>query len=69
VKPRLYSIEVVTPVVMKSTIFWDITPCSPLKVGRHFGEICRLDEQRTTRRYMPEDSTRQEPRLIYVNNE
>jgi hypothetical protein len=23
---------------MKSTIFWDITPCSPLKVSRRFGE-------------------------------
>jgi hypothetical protein len=25
--------EVVTPVVMKSSIFWDITPCSTLKVN------------------------------------
>jgi hypothetical protein len=23
-------------------IFWDITPCSPLKVNRRFGETCRL---------------------------
>jgi hypothetical protein len=23
--------------IKKSTIFWDITPCSPLKVNRHFG--------------------------------
>jgi hypothetical protein len=22
--------------ILKSTIFWDITPCSPLKVNRHF---------------------------------
>jgi hypothetical protein len=28
--------EVLTAVVMKSTIFWDITPCSPLKVNRRF---------------------------------
>jgi hypothetical protein len=28
--------EVLTAVVMKGTIFWDITPCSPLKVNRHF---------------------------------
>jgi hypothetical protein len=28
--------EVLTAVVMKSTIFWDITPCDPLKVNRHF---------------------------------
>jgi hypothetical protein len=26
--------EVLTAVVMKSTIFWNITPCSPLKVNR-----------------------------------
>jgi hypothetical protein len=25
-------IEVLTPVVMKSSVFWDITPCSLLKV-------------------------------------
>jgi hypothetical protein len=29
--------EVLTVVVMKSTIFWDITPCSPLSVNRRFG--------------------------------
>jgi hypothetical protein len=30
-------------VVMKSPIFWDITPCSPLKVNRRFGGIYRLN--------------------------
>jgi hypothetical protein len=34
--------EVLTAVVMKSTIFWDITPCSPLSVNRRFGGTCRL---------------------------
>jgi hypothetical protein len=29
--------DVLTAVVMKTTIFWDITPCSPLGVGRLFG--------------------------------
>jgi hypothetical protein len=29
--------EVLTAVVMKSIIFWDITPCSQLKVNRRFG--------------------------------
>jgi hypothetical protein len=28
--------------VMKSSIFWYITPCSPLKVNRRFGGTCRL---------------------------
>jgi hypothetical protein len=26
---------------VKSCIFWEITPCSPLKVNRRFGGICR----------------------------
>jgi hypothetical protein len=34
--------EVLTAVVMKSTIFWDITSCSPLKVNRRFGRTYRL---------------------------
>jgi hypothetical protein len=29
-------------VVIKSTIFWDRTPCSPLKVNRRFGGTYRL---------------------------
>jgi hypothetical protein len=29
--------EVLTAVIMKSTIFWDITPCSLLRVNRRFG--------------------------------
>jgi hypothetical protein len=26
---------------MKGSIFWDIRPCSPLKVNRRFGGTCR----------------------------
>jgi hypothetical protein len=41
-------IEVLTPVVMKSTIFWDITPCSPVKATdvseEHIASICRVEE-------------------------
>jgi hypothetical protein len=29
--------EVLTAVVMKSSIFWDITPCSLLEINRGFG--------------------------------
>jgi hypothetical protein len=29
--------EVLTAVVMKSTIFWDMTPCSPVNFNRRFG--------------------------------
>jgi hypothetical protein len=34
----------------KSSIFWDITPCSPLKVNRSFGETrcLHLQERRTS---------------------
>jgi hypothetical protein len=37
--------EVLTAVVMKSTLFWDITPYSLLKVNRRFGETYRLHLQ------------------------
>jgi hypothetical protein len=38
-------IEVLTAVVMKCSIFWDITLCSQLKVNRRFGEICHFHVQ------------------------
>jgi hypothetical protein len=34
--------EVLTALVMKSSIFWDIKPCSPLKCKRYFGVIYPL---------------------------
>jgi hypothetical protein len=40
--------EILTAVVMKSSIFWDIMLCSPLKISLHFGAtrspIFRIDE-------------------------
>jgi hypothetical protein len=37
--------EILTAVVMKSTIFWDITPCSPLKVSEErIASIFRIEE-------------------------
>jgi hypothetical protein len=51
----------------KSSLFWNITPYSPLKVNRHFGGTCRfhlqvrtetsVDFQQTTRRYISEGIT------------
>jgi hypothetical protein len=41
----LVGFEVLTAVVMKNTIFMDITPCSPLKVNRRFGGTYRLHLQ------------------------
>jgi hypothetical protein len=58
--------EVLAAVVMKSKIFWDITPCSPLSCRRNistlkmeaiFSSVTSVDTQRTTRRYIPEDCT------------
>jgi hypothetical protein len=40
--------EVLTAVVKKTPIFWDITPCSPLRVNRRFGEPCHLNLQGRT---------------------
>jgi hypothetical protein len=106
--------EVLTAVVMRSTIFWDITVCSPLSVNRRFGGnilppssgsknkpskepaweqvtsrsllsrcfLTRLilrprrwwrnvpsetsvDTQRTTHRYIPEDSTLQQNKMVW----
>jgi hypothetical protein len=34
--------EVLTAVVTKNTVFWDIMLCSPLEVKRRFGVTCRL---------------------------
>jgi hypothetical protein len=42
---KIVGFEVLTPVVMKSCTFWDITPCSPLKVDLHFGGTCHLHLQ------------------------
>jgi hypothetical protein len=37
IRLMVVGLEVLTAVVVKSTIFRDITPCSPLKVSRRFG--------------------------------
>jgi hypothetical protein len=42
---NIWASEVLTAVVMKSSIFYDITPCSPLKVNRRFGRTYRLNLQ------------------------
>jgi hypothetical protein len=39
-----YAVEIGSGLMIyiKSTIFWDITPCSPLNVNRRFGGTYRL---------------------------
>jgi hypothetical protein len=34
--------EVLTAMVMKSYIFWNVTPCNPLTMNQRFGRTCRL---------------------------
>jgi hypothetical protein len=34
--------DVLTAVFMKSSIFWNIIPCSTLKINQHFGGKIRL---------------------------
>jgi hypothetical protein len=45
IRTEYVGLEVLTPVVMKSAIFWDLTPCSPLKVNRSSGRTYRLHLQ------------------------
>jgi hypothetical protein len=37
--------EVLTAMAMKSSLLWDVTPCSPLKVNGRFEETHRLHHQ------------------------
>jgi hypothetical protein len=55
--------EVLTAVVMKSAIFWDITLCSPLSVNRRFGGTYH----RHLQCYIPEDGTLRVCMLIRIN--
>jgi hypothetical protein len=41
----LVRVEVLTAVAMESSIFWDIQPCSPVKVNRRFGGPYRFHLQ------------------------
>jgi hypothetical protein len=41
---RFVGIEILTEVVIKSSNFWNITPCSPLKFNRRFGGTSMFSE-------------------------
>jgi hypothetical protein len=52
--------EVLTPMVMKSSVVWDITPCSPVKVNERSAGTWRLHLQgprisQVRREFNPED--------------
>jgi hypothetical protein len=42
VKDEYVGFEVLLAVDMKSSIFWDTPPCSPLKFNKRFRGICRF---------------------------
>jgi hypothetical protein len=51
VKKTVVGFGVFTAVVLKSTIFWDMTPCSPLSYNRRFGGTYRLHLQGRRNRF------------------
>jgi hypothetical protein len=55
--------EVLTAVVMKSSIFWDITLCSPLKVNQRLGGTCHLHVQD---RRISQERNQHEAELCYL---
>jgi hypothetical protein len=40
--------EVLTVVLTKNSIFWDITPCGPFEVNQHSAFIFKVDESAET---------------------
>jgi hypothetical protein len=44
-KNKVVGFEVLTAVVMKSSVFWDVTLSSPLKVSQHLGGTYRFHLQ------------------------
>jgi hypothetical protein len=51
--------EDLTAMVIKSTIFWDITPCSLFKVNRRFGGTYRLNLQGRRNKFSKKTSSKQ----------
>jgi hypothetical protein len=60
----LVGFEVFTAVVMKSIIFWDMTPCSPFSFNRRFGGTYRLHPQGRRNRFSKPASKQVASRLI-----
>jgi hypothetical protein len=54
----LAGFEVPTELVMKNTIFWDMTSCNPLKANRRFGGTYRLhfDFEKVSREIYQDES-------------
>jgi hypothetical protein len=61
---------------VKASIFWDITPCSPLKVNRRFGRTChlhlqgrRIRQARNQRERRPFNTDPQKPKFINIRSD
>jgi hypothetical protein len=52
-----------TSKILKSTIFWDITPCSPLSVNRRFGGTYRLHLQGRKNKFSKKPACKQVARV------
>jgi hypothetical protein len=59
--------EALTAVIMKSSVFWDTTPCSPLKVNQRLGGTRRIHFQQTARYYILVDGTLQTNPVEFIN--
>jgi hypothetical protein len=57
--------EVLTAAVMKSSVFWDITLCSPLKFCRRFGGTCSLHQGRITSHVRNQHEAGSNPGLFF----
>jgi hypothetical protein len=55
--------EAFTAVVMKSIIFWDMTPCSPLSFNRRFGGTYRLHLQGRRNKFSKKSADKQNTML------
>jgi hypothetical protein len=51
--------EVFTAVVMKSMIFWDVTPCSLLRCNRRFGGTSTLQHQGRRKKFSKKPASKQ----------
>jgi hypothetical protein len=57
--------EVFTAVVMKSIIFWDMTPCSPLSFNRRFGGTYILHLQGRINRFSKPATKQVASRILF----
>jgi hypothetical protein len=55
VQDTYVELEILTAVAIKSSIFWDIAPCSPLKINRRFGGTYHLHIQALLKLSWPHD--------------